>query len=55
MKPIASEKQAEQIGMDRTGGAKDEAFTVFSYIHKPSKLTMFGVQICRTGETIAVA
>lgn len=52
---IVSEHQAERIGEQRTNGKRGHAFTVFNYVHKPSGLTVFGVEIKATGETIAVA
>jgi hypothetical protein len=42
---ILSEAQAETIGHHLTGGNVGEDFTVFSYVHNRSKLTMFGVDI----------
>lgn len=49
---IASEAQAETIGEARTGGKRGEAFTVFRYEQKFTRLTLFGVEITATGEQI---
>lgn len=54
MRLIVSEVQAERIGEARTGGKRGKDFRVFHYIHQQSKLTCFGVEIRKTGETIAV-
>jgi hypothetical protein len=48
---IVSEQDAEQVGEYITGGKHPVAFTVFTYEHKPSRLTAFGVQL-PTGTTI---
>ena len=42
---IASEARAEEIGRAETGGEPGQAFTVFQYEHKPSRLTLFGLEI----------
>lgn len=49
---IISEDQAEKIGEQITGGARGRDFIVFYYKHMRTKLTLFGVEITATEETI---
>lgn len=42
---IPSEQQAEKIGEARTGGKRGQAFEVFMYEHRPSRVTLFGVEL----------
>jgi len=55
MKHIASEDQAERIGEDRTGGKRGKEFRVFRYEQKATRLTLFGIEIVASGETITLA
>lgn len=51
MTVIASEQRAEEIGEQRTGGARGEAFTVFQYEQRFTRLTLFGIELA-DGEII---
>lgn len=42
---IVSEEQAERIGVKRTNGLRGQTFQVFSYEHKRTGLTLFGVRV----------
>ena len=49
---IPSEAQAEQIGVRLTAGERDAHFTVFRYIDRRTRLTLFGVEIRQTGRLV---
>jgi hypothetical protein len=49
---IPSEQQAIAIGMELTGDRA--AFEVFSYAHKPSNLTAFGITITATNRVVTL-
>jgi hypothetical protein len=52
MKLIVSEDAAEKVGRTLTGGERDKDFVVFHYKDDASKLTVFGVEIAKTGNIV---
>jgi hypothetical protein len=52
---IISEEEAERLGEEITGKARDRGFTVFLYRKSPENLTLFGVEIKATREIITTA
>lgn len=51
-KLIPSEAQAEELGERLTSGARGREFEVFWYEHRPTRLTLFYVQVSKTKQTI---
>lgn len=54
MNLIISERQAEQVGTDRTGGQRGSDFNISWYRDRLSGITAFSVEIMATGEVISI-